>query len=162
MKNKTECSDEFRKGSEARQAHPLPSGMYKLAEVRRRLEESLQALTDFLSSTGSARAPGWLRRIPTMIARELGYNVIPAIAALTGDDLPLAQVSKMVAHSRKRCSDIVRRCDIARGRLASCAGAQYSRILIQDIMLEGLLQDTLDLVSAPQRLLGRARIPARH
>ena len=149
MKSKTPCADEYRKSSEARRAYPLPSGGYKLVEVRTRLEQTSQAVTNFMRETGSGRSPVWIRQIPTMIAGELGYNVIPAISALVGDGLPLAQVRKLLTAARTAALDIVRRCDVALARLGSSVSAQHSRLLIENIMLEALLRDALDLVEAP-------------
>ena len=94
-------------------------------------------------------------QIPTSIAWDLGHNVAPSIAALTGDDVSSAEVNAMVVHARQRAAEIVRRCDIALNALRSVNG-RYAPMLLQDVMLDVLLQDALDLIGPPIESTHRA------
>ncbi len=159
-KIKSQCLEAFNRGLEARKAYPLPSGRYKLKEVRRGLGESLQTLNEINSAKCAERdrqprrqrpkvpegAARLIKLLPEWIAHDLGYYVIPAVEALAGDGLPAAQVKMLALHARKKSADIVQRCDAVHDRLRNGIGVEYAHMTHGDSMLEPLLRDAIRLI----------------
>ena len=86
-----------------RNLYPLKSGEYKLKEVKDFAEKYLFETLRISSSKKTGAPPllkhccpedmhTWLKSAPQFIADELGYKVVGAINALTGDGLTLQEV----------------------------------------------------------------------
>jgi hypothetical protein len=151
------CLGEFRRGRRERARFPLRSGIYKLREVRRRLAESLSLMSEVCMSvelnrtSTSARAPqgtrGALQRLPKVIAHELGRNIIPAVEALVGDDVPRTMAKALAKHARVEANALVRRCDdlnddFTRHRI----DVELVRMKYDRSVLEQLLTDAVGLI----------------
>jgi len=101
------CSEVYQKAHERRAKHPLKSGRYKL-------EETLLALCRLeITLALKGRAPNhygifekglphpvcmpyefrsWGRKLPHILADDLGYYLLPAVENLVGDRIPAAEV----------------------------------------------------------------------
>ena len=161
MNSRTPCLDKCRRGVEEREKFPLQMGAYKLKEVRNRLESNRRPLTELMTSSAWTRPPPEVKGILTTIAWDIGHNVVPSIAALTGDDVPMSDVAEMLNDVRPQAAEIVRRCDIAVNSLATIRG-RYAPVLLQDVMLDRLLQDALDLIAPATELAWQATDAVRH
>jgi len=63
----------------------------------------------------------WARKVPALIAKEIGYNAIPAIEAITGGSFPPC------------LTKIIEECEAARCALPKGRTSQYSLDAMHDL-----------------------------
>lgn len=118
---RSRCRAAFEKGLLDRKKYPLPHGAYKLDEVVERIEREAAFDRTNVTKQGRLNPRSALlripRRLPEMIAWDLGYNVVPAVAALVGDGVPASQVQDLLRTARERAVEIVHQCDLLRFQL---------------------------------------------
>lgn len=142
---KTTCHDTFAAAQIRRRSYPLKTGAYKLREARHallRMMETIDAIRDFLRKPVSAR-PGsslgpccttddkayWLKNLPEHVAQKLGYNILPAIAALAEEDgIAETDVARELADARVSADQILDQCEAQRVRLKGGIKAEYPAI----------------------------------
>ena len=59
----------------------------------------------------------YLKRIPTTLAKMFGYDVLPAIAALTGDGVPQHNVRQALGQIQRRVEYLLDECDVQHASL---------------------------------------------
>lgn len=127
------CHVEFAAAQQRRMQHTLRSGLYKLEEVKwriNRMQQTLDAIGEYLRSRrqyrpGSALGPCcmtfdkgfWLRRLPRRVAEMLAYDILPAIQTLTGDGVPLGDVQHEYRSASARAGRLLADCDTQLQRL---------------------------------------------
>lgn len=154
------CFDAFQKGQQERARYPLRSGLYKLREARRDLIESLDLLDDIRNTYPRVvqGARGRLKSLPKLIAHELGWNIVPAVEALTGDKLPSALVKNLESYARGEANALLPRLDELHDHLSSPGiDLEIFRIKCDNSGLERLLTDAVRLID---RVLAAAAVYA--
>lgn len=171
---KPTCYDTFATAQTKRRSYPLKSGAYKLREARHglgRMMETVDAIGDFLRKPKSV-APGptigvccttddkgnWLKTLPAEVAEMLGYDILPAIAALRGEEgVAETDVAAELATARARADQLLNRCEAQRVRLKGGIKAEYPAIKSGQSELYALLvgadhiaQRALELVERGQ------------
>ena len=154
------CHRAFQKGQEARGAHPLRMGAYKLLEssdlLRRIRQTTLNIAADAkakakgygrpFGSCTSDDAATWLKSVPALIAHELAYNVIPAIEALAVDGVPDAVVRSCVGRAQAEAKIILSQCEAAAAILKQGVKPEYDRMKAGNSTLLPLLDAVDDLI----------------
>lgn len=136
------CQREFQRAQAECKNYLLPAGLYKLREAYRSLdqiEDTLQVVAKLIQKRSGLTAGSmlgshcttddkayWLKGLPKAFAWELGYQILPAAAALTGDGLSKSQVTTLVAHSKDRAQAILADCEQAHRILSISVEAEYS------------------------------------
>ena len=92
----------------------------------------------------------YLKRIPTTLAKMFGYDVLPAIAALTGDGVPQHNVRQALGQIQRRVEYLLDECDVQHASLKKDIKAEYENMKAGYSELYGLLTDALDLVRDAQ------------
>lgn len=166
----TACQRSYQEGCRAREAHLLPSGLYKLQELSRRMrqaDETIHAIArQFLRGgvTRLALSPGlcctpadqaaWLKSLPEAVASQLGYDLVPAVAALTGDGVSPSTASRCGAVARHRAGFLVAECDEVRSLLQLSINAEYNAMRAGSSIVLPLVKGTLSLVDDVCALAG--------
>ena len=126
--SKMTCQAVFRKAMRDRRAnHPLDRiSAYKVSEVRGTIERLLRTVVEvaaFVTGGSSAPVPfllgccttedkaTWLKDLPGHIARELGYNLIPAIEALTVEGVPAGDIATFIGSIKAQVDQLLVDCD---------------------------------------------------
>lgn len=126
------CHQVYQGALTLRSQNPLKSGMYKHKEanhVQKRVVATLErcgrALDPFVMDDAPKLYPlcvdyefrSWARKVPMLIAEELGYKVVPAIEALTGDGFSPDAVKKLRTDIQPRLNDLIEERDVLRRSL---------------------------------------------
>ncbi len=161
----THCRHAFDQGQASRRKHPLTRGAYKLRDTQQNLNRmiaTLDAVGDYLRRRPQHRGPLplggcttddkaiYLKRIPTTLAKMFGYDVLPAIAALTGDGVPQHNVRQALGQIQRRVEYLLDECDVQHASLKKDIKAEYENMKAGYSELYGLLTDALDLVRDAQ------------
>ncbi len=144
---------------------PANRGAYKLRETQQNLNRmiaTLDAVGDYLRRRPQHRGPMglggcttddkaiYLKRIPTTLAKMFGYDVLPAIATLTGDGVPQHNVRQALGQIQRRVEYLLDECDVQHASLKKGIKAEYENMKAGYSELYGLLTDALDLVRDAQ------------
>jgi len=152
------CQDTFAEAQLRRRSFPLEAGAYKLREARHRLSrmmKTIEAIGDFLRQPGSVRSCSalgpccttddkaiWLKGVPDQVAEKLGYDILPAIAALAAEEgIAETDVAAELATARARADQLVDQCEAQRVRLKRGVKAEYPEIKSGQSELYVLLVD---------------------
>ena len=122
------CHEAFQRGLEDRKAYALSSGARRLRESLdgpQRISETLSNIAEdlkfkrrgyerYLGACTSDDADVWLKFVPAQLTFDLGYDVVPAIQALTLDGVPIDVVSRCVARTNSVIPTIIDHCEEAR------------------------------------------------
>lgn len=153
---KLPCHDAFGAATARRAKYPLRSGAYKLRETQDSIARMQATMFDIgsLLRNSSAYAPGsllgccttddkaaWLKGLPKHVADLLGYNILPAIAALTGDDIPLNNVKGELQNATADMRRLLDDCEKQHARLRKGIEHEYRSIKTGYSDLYGLLVD---------------------
>jgi hypothetical protein len=132
------CHDIFNTARTERAKCPLTEGRYKLEEALRAIERWQDFVTTVAARVrtggkfGKAENLGpcmadergpYLKGIPAQLARLIGYDILPAIAALEGDGVPKAEVQRLLSRAE---TDVQRLID-AREAVRLCPKGGISR-----------------------------------
>jgi hypothetical protein len=156
------CQKAYNEGLEDRRAYPLRLGGYKLREshdfpVRVRNTINNIAADARAKASGYGRSFGsctsddaatWLKSVPALIARELTYNVLPAIEALAEDGVPEAIVRECVSRANAEARTILSQCEAAEAVLKQGIKAEYTRMKAGGSTLLPLVDAEKALISA--------------
>lgn len=113
---KSVIRESFDNGRRDRIESPLPFGLYKLKEVRRYPEQVLDTLPKLMRANKHKQLfyvlcgdppKAWARRWLKEFAYRLGKDLLPSIAALTGDGLPADVLQTHLAGLRQQEQDLL-------------------------------------------------------
>ena len=159
------CRRAFEQGQASRRKHPLNRGAYKLRETQQNLNlmiTTLDAVGDYLRRRPQHRGPMglggcttddkaiYLKRIPTTLAKMFGYDVLPAIATLTGDGVPQHNVRQALGQIQRRVESLLEEADVQHFRLKKGIKVEYENMKTGHSELYGLITDAQDIVRAAQ------------
>lgn len=154
------CQDAFDAAAIDRKNYPLNQGEYKLWEVRNTIsgwKKELVQITAFkkdktkrhgLSHCTADDAGYWLKDLLALIAYELGYNVLPSIAALTADGVSSHTVDSLLHQATQRSGHLVGLCESARKLLSQGISEEYKRMKARQSSIEPILDQILALINA--------------
>jgi hypothetical protein len=133
MMSKTPCHDAFMSAQAARQTAPLKSGVYKLREAERaihRMKDTLYNIrvhlteerifpvgTHSLGCCLSDEIEYYLTELPIKISALVASDILPAIAALTGDGIPQSDAAAEMQSVNANANRLVRDCEAVHARL---------------------------------------------
>ena len=134
----------FQDAKNLRLKYPLDSGEYKLREIRWRLsrmQNSMNQIGEYLKNqshfykgqtlghccTTDDKAV-WIKSIPAQIADLLGYDILPAIAALTNDGLSKRDTNTTLAIANGMAKALLEDCKRQQIRLKGGISAEYDEM----------------------------------
>jgi hypothetical protein len=59
----------------------------------------------------------YIQELPDRLANLVGYNILPAIAALAGDGVPKAEVQRLLRHAETDAKRLLAECEAVKSRL---------------------------------------------
>jgi hypothetical protein len=136
----TTCHDIFNAARAQRAKYPLASGLYKLREAEHAIEDWLRLVntiaertqggsgfgaTENLSPCMSHERGTYLKSIPARLAERIGYDILPAIAALEGDGVPKTEVQRLVRRAETDAQRLVAECEAVKIRLKGGIKREY-------------------------------------
>lgn len=155
------CRRAFNEGLVDRQCVPLFSGRYKLLEALRHFDQDRETVEGIAwhvrgnpitvqaprlhSCTLEDRA-NWLKRRPAAIARSLGYNVMPTIQALSGDNVSTRTLRGLSETAHSQADELVGRCDSIHAWLRNSINVEYAAMAAGQSYVAQLLEDSATLV----------------
>ena len=140
----TTCHNTFAEVQLRRRSHPLKAGADKLREARHRLSrmmKTIDAIRDFLRNPASVMSESalgpccttfdkaiWLKSVPDQLAEKLGYDILPAIAALTADGVPKTVLAAELKLAQATANQLLKDCEAQRVRLKGGIKPEYAAI----------------------------------
>tara|TARA_B110000208_G_scaffold37187_1_gene49230 strand:- start:174 stop:746 length:573 start_codon:yes stop_codon:yes gene_type:complete len=147
----------FQDAQNLRLEHPLDSGEYKLRETRSRLsrmQETMYQIGEYLKNPSyfyKGQTLGhccttedkafWIKSIPAKVAELLGYDILPAIAALTNDGLSKRDTDTAFDTAKQRAEALLEDCERQEARLKGGISAEYDEMKTGYSEVHGLLVD---------------------
>ena len=89
-----------------------------------------------------------LRRVPAIIARELGHNLIPALEALTNEGVPATDIADFLLTLRPRVSHLLHQCTSVQAGMARSISHEYAALRAGHSAMLRLCEDALDIAEA--------------
>ncbi|OYU75475.1 MAG: hypothetical protein CFE32_14160 [Alphaproteobacteria bacterium PA3] len=86
-----------------------------------------------------------LKRVPEIIARELGYNLIPALEALTLDGVPEADIITFLQSIKPQVDRVLAECDAIQMATSRSIKSEYADLKAGESALAALCADALDI-----------------
>ena len=173
----------FQDAQNRRLKHPLTSGAGKLREARSRLlrmQNTMYQIGKYLKNpshfykgqtlghccTTDDKAV-WIKSIPAQVAELLGYNILPAIAALINDRLSKRDTEATLAIANGMAKALLKDCDQQEARLKAGISPEYDEMKTGFSEVHGLLveadriaEDALQVLDyASKKSLIHARYP---
>lgn len=154
------CQDAFDAAAIDRKNYPLNQGEYKLREVRHTIsgwKKELVRISDYIKNKSKRHglshctaddAGYWLKDLLALIAYELGYNVLPSIAALIADGVPSQTVNHLMSQATQLTGHLVAQCESARTLLKQGINDEYKRMEAGHSTIEPILDQILALIDA--------------
>jgi hypothetical protein len=148
------CHDIFKTARAERAQYPLTEGRYKLEEALRAIKRwqdlvtTIEARVRNGGTFGEAENLGpcmavnrgpYLKGIPGRLARLIGYDILPAIAALDGDGVPKEEVQRLLRQAETVAQRLLDDCEAARLRLKGGIKHEYEAMKRGQSHLLGLL-----------------------
>ena len=139
------CQDTFAAAQQRRRSYPLDAGAYKLREARHallRMMETVDAIGDFLRKPKSVTQGAtiglccttddkdyWLKTLPEQVAEKLGYDILPAVAALAAEEnIAETDVVAELTSAQARSNQLLENCEAQQTRLKRGIKVEYAAI----------------------------------
>ena len=147
----------FQDAQNLRLEHPLDSGEYKLRQVRwwlSRMQETMYRIGEYIKNpshfykgqilghccTTDDKAV-WIKSIPAKVADLLGYNILPAIAALTNNGLSKRDTNRTLDIANGMAKTLLEECERQQTRLKGGISVEYDEMKTGYSEVHGLLVD---------------------
>jgi hypothetical protein len=147
----------FQGAQNLRLEHPLGSGKYKLRATRlslSRMQETMYQIGEYLKKpnrfykvqtlghccTTNDKAY-WIKSIPAQVANLLGYDILPAIAALTNDGLSKRDTDATLDIANGMAKALLEDCERQEALLKGGISAEYVMMKTGYSEVHGLLVD---------------------
>ena len=152
------CFDEFHAGAAMRLTSPLPSGLYKLRNYHdnmREIKDEVRVIAAYESGKVPASALScclphevakWLKNVPLIAAWSLGYDLLPAFAALRFDGVNVNLLKSESPRLRVRVNALLRNLEATRMELNRGVKIEYQAMRHGSSLLEPLLGDALAIL----------------
>ena len=157
------CQCAFEEAQAKRRRNPLSSGAHKLREALRLLKQFAATIIeierlvcgtrkrdagDLLGCCTIEDKAAWLKSLPKGIAACLGYDVLPAIDALTGDGVSGSVLRPVANGARSRAESIVQECDIIDGLIRISVDLEYQAMRRNGSNLGVPIVDVMNLITS--------------
>ena len=145
----------FRDAQNSRLKYPLGSGESKLREVRFRLlrmQETMYQIGEYLNNPShfyegqilghcctTEDKAFWIKSIPAKVAEQLGYDILPAIAALTNNGLSKRDTDATLDIAKVMAKALLKDCEQQETRLKGGISAEYDNMKTGYSDVHGLL-----------------------
>jgi hypothetical protein len=171
MPQPTTCHNIFDAARARRTEYPLTRGRYKLDGARHTIDrwratvETITERTQGGSGFGEAENLGscmsyergaFLKELPMKVAELVGYDILPAIAALECDGVPEAEVQRLVRRAETDAQRLISDCEALRLRLKGGINNEYDRMRRGESELPSLIDEIKALARADRRVSKRA------
>jgi hypothetical protein len=158
MPQPTTCHNIFDAARAQRTKYPLTRGRYKLDGARHTIDrwhdlvvtitERVRTGRKFgdaenLGSCMSYERGAFLKELPKKVAELVGYDILPAIAALERDGVPKAEVQRLVRRAETDAQRLISDCEALRLRLKGGIEQEYRAMRQGESHLYGLLAEAL-------------------
>ena len=158
--SKMTCQAVFREAMRDRRAnHPLDRiSAYKVRESRDNLQHGrdvVASIADYQRARPCDRhsvllvgctpedTASFLKRFPGIIARELGYNLIPAIEALTVEGVPAVDINTFIQSIKPQVDQLLVDCDAIQTANARSIKPEYAAMTASNSDLIRLSKEAL-------------------
>jgi hypothetical protein len=154
--------------------HPLNRvSAYKVRESRDNLQREcavVASIAEYLRARPSDRRGSTLlgctpedkahrlKRIPTIIAHELGYNLIPAIEALTVESVPAGDIATFIQSIKGRVDKLLADCDAIQTGISRSIQGEYARMKAGNSDLMRICNEALDIADLAVEFCERHRV----
>lgn len=144
-----------------RTKHPFDHiSAYKVRECRDNLHDEFRvvaSIADYLRAHPYDRHSGMLqgctaedkgyrlKRTPRIIARELGFNLIPAVEALTLEGAPAADIAAFVKFIRPQVDRLLSDCDMVQMLTARSIKPEYDAMKAGNSSMERICAEALGI-----------------
>ena len=156
------CASELKRGLDMRTQHPLHTGLYKLREAQHAMGKCLDEF-ELLSHLFRTKQPlkgnctygdhtPWIKERPLRIAFELGWKVLPAIEALTGDGISREEVARYLTVFIQRVADLVIQCDQVLPSIKGPIRHEYERWMNHGSIVTPLLESGLWIIESAMNM----------
>ena len=145
----------FQDAQNLRLKYPLCTGECKLRETRSRLshmQETMYQIGEYLKNSShfykgqilghcctTEDKAYWIKSIPAQVAEQLGYNILPAIAALTNDGLSKRDTDATLDIANGMAKALLKDCERQESRLKGGISAEYDNMKTGYSEVHGLL-----------------------
>ena len=145
----------FKDAQNLRPKYPIDSGECKLRETRWRLsrmQETMYQIGEYLKNPShfyKGQTLGhccttddkaiWIKSIPAQVAELLGYDILPAIAALTNDCLSKRDTDATLDIANGMAKTLLKDCKRQEARLKGGISAEYDEMKTGYSEVHGLL-----------------------
>ncbi|MFN5759581.1 MAG: hypothetical protein ACK440_08300 [Sphingomonadaceae bacterium] len=139
--------------------HPFEHiSAYKVRECRDSIARMLDTLTEVISvvSAGDTHPQPillggcttgdkakWLKDLPNNLARELGYNLIPAIEALSAEGVPESAINAFLEAIEPSVEDLLADCDAVQAATSRSINGEYQKMKTGCSEMLGICQAAL-------------------
>ena len=147
----------FQDAKNLRLKYPLDSGECKLRETQWRLsrmQETMYQIGEYLKNPSlfykgqilghcctTEDKAFWIKSIPAKVAELLGYDILPAIAALTNDGLSKRDTDATIDIANGMAKTLLKDCERQEARLKGGISAEYDKMKTGYSEVHGLLVD---------------------
>jgi hypothetical protein len=87
----------------------------------------------------------WLKDLPGHIARELGYNLIPAIEALTVEGVPAGDINTFIQSIKPQVDQLLVDCDAIQTGISRSIQGEYDAMKAGNSELIRICNEALDI-----------------
>lgn len=152
---KSSCYQAFGEGKVNRVSCPLSKGRYKLEELKGSFISLLRTLcmvreyvsgesrSTYFGGCGASDKSTWLKRLPTLIAELLGYNLLPALLALKNEGA--LSVDSDYPGIDYDCLRLLDRLERVRTAIKKDINVEYRQMKQGGSLLEPLIEEAIDL-----------------
>lgn len=139
--------------------HPFDRiSAYKIRECRDNLQHNLNtvaSIAEYLCARQSYRPPSMLvgcteedkgyrlKRVPEIVADELGYNLIPAVKALALEGVPAVDINLFILNIKLRVNRLLADCDAVQRATARSIKPEYAALKAGYSSMEQISADAL-------------------
>lgn len=154
---KLNCYESYVQGARHRLHSPLHEGLYKINDFRdhidqwhceliyiRRFIAGQDSRPQFLCCTRGELA-GWLKRLPALIAYDIGHDLLPGMEALTLNGVSHKLIAQERAHVQSRAYLLLSRLDQLSQALYRGIGTEYEHMRKGKSRLESLTKHAINL-----------------
>ncbi len=164
MRNRN-CHDSFERGHHERALRPLPSGAYRLEQLRGWLHRDyreLQCIEDYrcgrvsrwnLQCCTPEDMHVWLKDLPPSVAYSLGYDLLPATLALTENGVDARSIQTLLPQLRYDVQRLVDDLEQARAPFAHQISHEYRLMSAGESSLAPLVQRGILLINTSLQLV---------
>lgn len=156
MKNQN-CYASYAEGCNDRLLRPLNGGLYKVTDFRNDNDQLLFELQDIrraisvhavwpLSSCCTRRElASWLKRLPALIAYDIGHNLLPGMEALVRDGVPVHLIEQERPYIQSRAFRLLEQLEQLSQVLSRGIESEYSHMRKGKSRLELLTEQAIKL-----------------